>query len=252
MCVLNQDLREEDFMFRIAICDDEENICVKIESIILDYGKRCLEKLKVEMFFSGEEICEYMMNGEEFDLIFLDIELNLINGIEVGKFIRDMLKNEATLIVYISAKDNYYQQLFDIRPMNFLHKPIDEKKIIADIEKAIDLSNRLTHVFTYRKSNTAYKRELKKILYFEAKGRMVRIVTITGEDIFYGKLKTILSQLEKYHFFCIHQSFLVNYAHITMFTHTEITMSNNEILPISRRQKEEVLEMLIKYEKEGL
>ncbi len=237
-------------MFRIGICDDEKNICTEIEDIILDYSKNCLETLEVETFSSGEELCKHMKTGEKFDLLFLDIELKLMNGIKVGKFIRNELKNEETFIVYISAKDNYYEQLFDIRPMHFLHKPLEAEKVIADIEKAIDLSARSAQSFTYKKTYELYKKEIKKILYFEAKGRQIRIVTTDGEDFFYGKIKEVYSRLEKYHFLFTHQSYLVNYAHIIMFTHSEITVSNNEVLPISRQKKEEVLATLILYANE--
>lgn len=236
-------------MFRIGICDDEATICTEIESIILEYSKTCLETLEVETFSSGEELCEYMKTGKEFDLLFLDIELKLMNGVEVGKFIRNELKNEEIFIVYISARDNYYDQLFDIRPMHFLHKPLETEKVIGDIEKAMELSGRLEKSFTYNKSYELYKKEIKKILYFEAKGRKIRIVTRDGEDLFYGKLKDVFSRLEKYRFLFIHQSYLVNHAHIIMFTHTEITVTNNDILPISRQKKEEVLATLVRYTK---
>lgn len=238
-------------MFRIAICDDEVNICSEVEQIILDYSNRCIEKLDVEVYYSGEEICKHLKRGEEFDLIFLDIELKKINGVDVGKFIRNELKNEMVFIVYISAKDNYYQKLFDVRPMHFLHKPLEKEKIILDIEKAIELSDKLEHTFLYKQAYTIHKKVVKNILYFEANGRKIKIVTTNGEDSFYGSLNTIYSELEKYHFFFIHQSYLVNYAHVIVFAHKEITMSNYEILPISRQKKASVLQMIMQLEKAG-
>ncbi|WMJ86365.1 LytR/AlgR family response regulator transcription factor [Anaerocolumna sp. MB42-C2] len=130
-------------MFRIAICDDETIICSEIEQIILDYRKMCLEEIEMEVFTSGEELCHFMKNGEEFDLIFLDIELKNMNGVQVGKIIREGMKNETVQIVYISGKDNYYLELFEVRPMHFIHKPIEREKIIKDIEKAMELAGRL-------------------------------------------------------------------------------------------------------------
>ena len=239
-------------MFRIGICDDEEIICSEIEQIILNYSKRCVEKLDIEVFYSGEELCNIMKNGVEFDLIFLDIELKLISGVEVGKFIRDVLKNERIHIVYISAKDCYYQELFDVRPMHFLHKPLSADKLIKDIEKAIELSNLLEYSFIYQQGRTSYKKSIKDILYFEANGRMVKIVTSDGVDYFYGSLKEVYKDLNGYHFFFIHQSYLVNYSHVIEFGHKELKMSNKIMLPISRQKREKVLDVFMSYEKVGL
>ena len=119
-------------MFRIAVCDDDEIICSEIERIILEYGSR--DEINVEVFLSGEEFCKFLSDGEMFDLVFLDIELKQINGIEVGRRIREELKNEIIQIVYISALDSYYRALFDVRPMHFLHKPLEPEKIIKDID----------------------------------------------------------------------------------------------------------------------
>jgi len=71
-----------------------------------------------------------MKKEHSFDLIFLDIELKLMSGIEAGRIIRKEMDNQTILIVYISGKENYYKDLFEIRPMSFLQKPIEERKII--------------------------------------------------------------------------------------------------------------------------
>ncbi len=238
-------------MFRIAICDDETIICAGIEQVLLDYGKTSLEDIEVEVFTSGEELCHFMQKEEEFDLIFLDIELKQMNGVEVGKMIRDEMKNEIVQIVYISGKDNYYLELFEVRPMHFLHKPIEAEKIIKDVEKAMELSGRLNNIFTYRQNHNTYKVAVKDILYFEAENRQVKMITSKDSIKFYGSLEEVYRDVEKYHFLYIHKSYLVNYIHITRFGHKEITMTNDAILPISQQRRRQVLELQIKYEKEG-
>ena len=71
-------------MYRIAICDDEKSTCAEIESYILMYSKLRFIRNEIEVFYSGEAFCEYVKQGNFFDLLFLDIELPAINGIEVG------------------------------------------------------------------------------------------------------------------------------------------------------------------------
>jgi len=71
-------------MFRIAICDDEPAVCSQIETILLNYSEESNLDIEIQVFYSGEELCKFLEDGEGFDLIFLDIELKLINGIEVA------------------------------------------------------------------------------------------------------------------------------------------------------------------------
>ena len=71
-------------------------------------------------FLTGKELCRFIESEHSFDIIFLDIELGDINGVEVGKFIREKQKDQVVQIVYISAQTKYYcMELFDIRPMNY-------------------------------------------------------------------------------------------------------------------------------------
>ena len=60
-------------MFQIAVCDGEQMICSQLEKMILDYFKTIHEKVKVEVFFTGEGLYEFIKNGHSFDLVFPDI-----------------------------------------------------------------------------------------------------------------------------------------------------------------------------------
>jgi DNA-binding LytR/AlgR family response regulator len=238
-------------VFRIAVCDDEQVICSQIENIILNFAAANNEKIDTQVFYSGEELCRFLEAGQSFDLIFLDIELKLINGIEVGKRIRDELDNQILQIVYISGKDSYYRDLFDVRPMHFLHKPIEEAEIIKDLRLAMKLSDKLGGVFIYKKGHEIYRKPVKNILYFESNNREVKMVTNEGEEVFYGKLDEVFNQVAKYHFMYIHKSYIVNYFFVIKFKYEEVTMSNMEVLPISQARRKTTRELQVKYEKEG-
>ncbi|MDF2872253.1 MAG: LytTr DNA-binding domain family [Anaerocolumna sp.] len=237
-------------MFHIAICDDQQIICSEIERVILNYTKDNLNEIVVDIYYTGEELCRFMKSGEEFDLIFLDIELRNINGVEVGKIIRDEMKNDLVQIVYISGKDNYYLELFEVRPMHFLHKPLKPDKIIKDIEKAMELSGRLNNFYTYKQNHKVCKLPIKDILYFESDNRRVKIITAVSEIYFYGSLEEVFREVSKYRFLYIHKSYIVNYTHITRFGHKEIVVTNNTILPISQQRRKQILEQQLVYERE--
>ena len=95
-------------MIKIAICDDDEMFCHDLEQKLNKIF--CREKwlIEIEIFFDGETMFQYMKHRNRYDLIFLDIELKKINGVTVGKAIRDRLQDENTQVVYISAKSISY------------------------------------------------------------------------------------------------------------------------------------------------
>jgi DNA-binding LytR/AlgR family response regulator len=234
-------------MFRIALCDDEEFICSDIEQVVINYGECSLENIDIEVFYSGEELCDYMNKDEKFDLIILDIVMQKMNGVETARYIRDVLKDEHVQIIFISWRESYYKELFDVRPMHFLSKPVDSCRLIKDIEKAIELAGRTEYSFCFKQGTVIHKMALKDILYFEANGRKVRMVMIDGVFYFYGNLSKLYSDLEKYHFILIHQSYLVNFAHVIEFGYSELKLTNSECLPISRQRRKQVSEITMKY-----
>ena len=110
-----------------------------------------------------------------FRFDFLDIELNKLNGVELGVKIRSEFRNEDTQIVYISAKESYAMKLFQIRPLNFLVKPISVNKICFVVKKALELNNK-SEFFKFKVGSHLHKRKVKDILYFEGQGRQVKMV----------------------------------------------------------------------------
>ncbi|MGF7050758.1 DNA-binding LytR/AlgR family response regulator [Paenibacillus sp. DS2015] len=238
-------------MLRIAICDDQNHVCAQVESILLTLSKSLPEKVEVEVFYSGEALIHFLLDGAYFDMIFLDIELQMLNGVEVGRKIRDDFNNETTQIVYISAKDSYAMELFDIRPLNFLIKPLQEYKIEAVVRKAIDLVDRGNHFFEYKSGRTQNKIPIKDILYFESKGKKVRMVLQDQHHEFYSKLIEIEQQLYNQDYLFIHKSYLVNYYHVIEYQYDYVKMSDLTILPISQQQRKCVRDRLLQRRREG-
>ena len=111
-------------MYRIGICDDDKELCSGLEEQIYSIAKELSLKADVEVWYSGEGILKDLQKGMELDLIFLDIELIQANGVSVGRFIRNDMEDIHTHIVYISSKQTYAMQLFQIQPLEFLVKPV--------------------------------------------------------------------------------------------------------------------------------
>ena len=97
----------------IAVCDDEIKICSHVENILINILAHKFFEYNIDVFYSGEALCEEM-ERTKYDLVFLDIELPKMNGVEIGKYIRDTKNDNITQIVYISSKQEYAMELFKV------------------------------------------------------------------------------------------------------------------------------------------
>lgn len=237
-------------MFKIAICDDVEDVCSELKTMIIDMKDSLIcGGIIIDTFYSGEALLE---NIEEspYDLIFLDIELGEINGVEVGHIIREQMEDYITKIIYISSKDIYDRQLFDVQPLHFLKKPIDSKKVFADIQLAMKISEKENKNFEFKSFRKIVKVPYKDILYFESKGREIFLFGIKNNYNFYGNIKSLEEALPKF-FIHPNRSYFVNYEFITCFKFEELIMTDGSIIPISRNKRKEIRELQLVFERKG-
>lgn len=223
-------------MISIAICDDDKKICSQIEDIIVAYSKKRQLKIDLSVFYGSKSLLKFLNNGNSFDLIYLDIELKNIDGVEIGRHIRKTLKCFHTEIVYISG-DCYSSHLFNIPQLNFMPKPINPSIVIDDIEFALERVKSVGGCFKYQKGYDIYSIPINEILYFESQNRKIRIVSVHQVDFFYGKLSDVVFSVSKYQFIHIHRSYLINSIHVSIVRYNEVVLSNGITLPISRSKR---------------
>jgi len=229
----------------IAICDDEKRICAELENVLINILCKHNIKHEIDVYFTGEELCAKMETGAHYNLIFLDIEFaqNAINGVDVGKHIREAYRNNMVSIVYISWEMKYSMQLFDIRPFNFLIKPLDYKKVEQVIKTYLSISGLWLRDFTYKIGHDIYKVYIKDIVFVQSVKRKLVLHLANGkQEEFYGTLKEIFQeQLQKYDFLFIHAAYAVNYDYIAAIKFDELILTNSETpLPISQPRRKEV------------
>ncbi|BCJ94923.1 DNA-binding response regulator [Anaerocolumna cellulosilytica] len=238
-------------MFRIAVCHKKAGICLQIENVALDFKKNARVELEIDLYNSGEELLRFISRGEDYDQIFLGMDLGELNGVDFGRIIREEFDNQTMQIVYMSTNDKDYRELIEIRPMHFLSLPIYADKIIKDIKTGMKLTDKMGETFSYRRRNEVIKKPIKNILYFESMNRQIRIVTVDGEDVFYGKLEDVYNQVKKHRFMGIHKSFVVNYAHVMTFKYDEVILFNSTHLPISQPRRKQIRELQLVYHRES-
>lgn len=238
-------------MVRIGICDDDEVLCHQLEEIIIDADSVHGGDIETEVFFDGKNLCRYMRQGNKFDIIFLDIEMGKMDGISTGHEIRDALKDDDVQIIYISSKDSYAMELFDVRPMNFLIKPLLKEKIESVLSHAYRLMKKNTVMFEYKVNRQNNYVAIEKIQYFEVKNRQI-IIHIKNDEpiIFYGKLSEVLEKVQRQRFLQISRSILVNYDAIEGYRLDEVSFSDGKSISIARSKRSEIQDKIIEYSRE--
>lgn len=236
-------------MLKIAICDDDIHVCSGIEKVIMNYAKTSPYNISVEVFISGEELIKFIQKEHMFDLIFLDIELGSTTGIDIGNKIRNQLDDYISKIVFISSKTGYERKLFDVQPLNFLDKPIDQESLIRCIELTFKMLDMEKKIFKYQVGHDFKQVAIKEILYFENRLRKVSIIMCDGIDEFYGSLENIKKQLPNT-FVSPHASYIVNYNYIEKISRETIFMKNGVAIPISKRKIKEIHNLQIQLIKE--
>lgn len=116
--------KEDLAMLRIAVCDDEMEVADEVERCILKYGIEKGIDFQISKYYSGESL---LRTDSCFDVVFLDIIMNKIDGIETGKAIKEGAIK--THIVYITNFTNYSMSAHKVHAFDFIEKPISYSKI---------------------------------------------------------------------------------------------------------------------------
>ena len=229
----------------IAICDDEKDIAGELESKLEEMLKCMNLKYSIDVFFSGTRLISAVKNGQHFDLIFLDIEFaeDEINGVEVGRLIRDTYSNNEISIVFISREKRYHDDLFDLQPLNFLFKPLNYVKVDKVLRKYMDIAGLRSSTITYKIKQDVFKVKVKDVVYVESIDRKLIIHHNNGEQSgFYGSLKELFAiQLSKYDFILISSSYAINFDYIIHYTYDEVRLNGIDAsFQISQNRRKDV------------
>lgn len=229
-------------MLNIAICDDDIPMTGRIEMLIEEIGKKNFINTDIEVFWNGECLADAIVEGECYDIIFLDIEMDREDGISVAKRIRKIDKN--VLIIYVTSHENHMKDSFAVRPFQFLVKPVSKEIMEECFKAAYEDINSGDFYFRYSYQRVNHKVPIQDILYFESNKRKVFIITERETFELYGKLNEIENSLKtcKVSFLRVHQSFLVNYKHVMGQAYDFVVMDNGKRVSISEDRRRMISE----------
>jgi len=218
--------------------------CIIVEDELMarkSLGTLCskVDKLQLaESFVSADEALNYLEQNE-VDLIFLDIEMPGLSGIE-------MLDQMAFIpqVIFTTGNKEYAYDAYEYEVTDFLKKPITQPRFLKAIDRAMARKQQLDivahtsaqHEIYIRADGKFIRVAYKDILYLENVGDYVKVLTKQGNHIIHGSLKSIDARILHPRFLKVHRSFIVNLEHIVDIQDNSIVIGR-KVIPISRAHK---------------
>lgn len=233
-------------VIKIAICDDDIILTSKIEELIYSIDQQP-NKLDLDIYFNGVELLRSINTGERYDILFLDVEMGGINGIDAAHEIRKVDKN--ILIIYITTYVKFAPSAFEVNAFRFLAKPIDEEKFEKYYSLALNEIIKKPKYFRYTFKRENFKVLISDIMYFESQKRITYIkIKGQSEEKCYMKLKDVETHLKEsnINFYRINQSLLINPDYVFSYKYDRMVLKNNEELFVATNRREEVNKLFCK------
>ena len=217
-------------MYRIAVCDDEKIVREEVGKLIQEWNSEA----EIRTFSCGEDLLE---DYQSYDAVFLDIDMQGMNGIEAGKAIRRVDRD--VKIVYLTAYRDYVAGAFGVHAFQYLLKPVNKKEII----------NMLEEIFRYRKKpdekiildfhtvDGIACLPVESIYFFEYENRRIRIVTQKEEYYMVERIGNVAKRMKDFGFSMPHQSFSINMLHVKNVKGQHIYLDNGMEIPLSQKKQ---------------
>ncbi|WP_163408593.1 LytR/AlgR family response regulator transcription factor [Flavobacterium ajazii] len=192
--------------------------------------------------FNGMEAIK-MLNENQYDIIFLDINMPVISGVELME-----LQPNRPLTIVTTAYSDFALSAYQNDAIDYLLKPISPEKFAKAIEKAktyfsgnslkkgIDTN---TKTFSYRINGQMTNMPIEDIIYIESLGNYMKLFStkLKSPIIIYGSLSNISLEIDNNNFMQVHRSYIVNLSKTISVNFKALTMSNGDVIPVGRKYK---------------
>ncbi|MDE7184098.1 MAG: LytTR family DNA-binding domain-containing protein [Lachnospiraceae bacterium] len=194
-----------------------------------------------------------MVPPEHFDIIFLDIQMTGINGIDTARAVRAM--DEEAVLIFITAVKEYVFEAFDVAAFHYLVKPLEEQKFsevflraASEVQKRQNAAEEMLVVKAGKSSIAVQK---NSIYYVENKAKKLEIRTDKRVIEIYAVMSGIEQELGAGFYRC-HRGYLVNMAHIAEYDKNSITLTNGETIYLAKEKYSAFVKTYMRYLRNGV
>ncbi len=230
-------------MISIAVCDDELLECFSISAKI----RTCMDEMgilcNIEQFQSGKALLESL---GRFDLIFLDILMEGMDGMETARRCRELAYEK--ILVFLSSSRKYVFEAYDVEAFHYLVKPVDQEKLKNILRRAAEKGRELSQDYiVISRERQKRKLFLDMVRYFEIRGRQIDVHEEKGIFTYYEQMGVLEKQLQGKGFFRCHKSYLLNLKYVEGYNRQEAILDNGERIIIAKRRYEEFCQAILAY-----
>lgn len=235
--------------FNVAICDDEKYYIDEFRKYIYAYESESEVKLHIIEYASGIELVEALsQNKYEYDMIFLDVEMPNINGIETAQRIREI--NDNVIICFITSYEDFALDAYKVDSIGYIIKPVEYSEVKKILNKAIiqinyfvdkeEAEKKYIEINTNREKKIV---DINKIVYIEKRRNQCVFHMYDGEFVCYETLNDIFQKLDSSKFMYSHQGYIINFLRIKEVRQNQICFGDNVEVPVSRKYYKKIQQM---------
>lgn len=228
-------------MLRLAIVEDEAFYQKELMSFIEQFKKEKQLELEVVTYSDGDEFVTAY--DAQFDILLLDIQMPLLNGMEAAEEVRKI--DSKVAIIFITNMSQYAIKGYEVDALDFILKPLNYFAFSERLNKVIKkIEVNTTDAITVKIKNGFQRINCKDILFIESQGHDLVVTTTEGVIKSSGAIKDLSKELESTMFYRIHRSYVVNLAYVEGINKSNVIVDGEE-LPISRSKKKDLLNVLV-------
>ena len=233
-------------MFKVAIVEDDPHSLENLTNHLKKYAQEKKVLFDIVSFNDGQLfINNTLFEKNHYDILFLDIELPGLNGIEVAKKYREF--DEYTVLIFTTIMRQYAISGYLVNALDYMVKPIDYLNLSLKLDKALSILDKHQSIISLEVVGGGIERfEVKDLLYIENFNHLCTFHTKRGDYKQYNSMSNIEKEYAKYGLLRCSNSYIVNPINITAIK-DDIVYINDIKLSIGRSKKKQFLQEVWKY-----
>ena len=220
-------------MLRIAVCDDNPQFLQTAVNLINTWSEHRNIPIELDTFGNGDELLR-ANESARFDIVFLDIIMPLLNGMETARELRQ--KDTVIRIIFLTSSPEFALDSYDVKAQGYLLKPVSYEKIKDALDDCAVFFDKEPENMVLKTSFGYQKLYFHNIEYIEAQNKKVIFYLSDGSSMQAAEpLYHFENRLTRENgFFKCHRSYLVYMKNVDHFNHSQIITKSGRCLPIAR------------------